>query len=97
MTTDELRTIAANLPLHDPARAALEAAANQITGLEQALAYANSTLMATQTDRANLLCAYARIAYGVGNADDYSATAKAAIAGLCDRAEESVDTANQID
>ena len=83
MTTQDLLKAAQNLPLHDPARMALLDAFHQIVHL--------------QTDRANLLCACARIAHGCGNADDYSATAKAAIAGLCDRAAESVDNPNRID
>jgi hypothetical protein len=89
--TDLLR-VAENLPLHDPAREALMDAHNMIVSLKQALDYANAALLAAQSDRANLVCACARIAYGVGTADDYSATAKAAIAAVSDPAAESIDT-----
>ena len=92
MTTQDLLKTAQNLPLHDPARVALLDAYGYIVSLKQALDYANAALLAAQTDRSNLLCACARIAHGVGSADDYSATARAAIAGLCDRAAEEVGT-----
>jgi hypothetical protein len=91
MTTEALLKTAQNLPLHDPARVALLDAFVQLNGHKQALQYANAALLASQTDRANLLCACARIAYGVGSASDYSATARAAIAGLGDMAAESID------
>ena len=91
MTTADLLKTAKNLPLHDPARMALLDAYGCIVSLKQALDNANAALMAAQTDRSNLLCACARIGHGCGNADDYSATARAAIAGLCDRAAESID------
>lgn len=105
MTTTELRNIAANLPLHDPARAAVIEAVDAISyaqarsvGLQQALAYANAALataraelLAAQSDRANLICALVRIAYGVGSADDYSRTAKDALAEIRDAGADSVD------
>lgn len=90
MTTDLLKT-AQNLPLHDPARMALLDAFVAITAHKQALAYANAELLAAQTDRANLLCACARIAYGVGTPDSLVAAAKSAIAGLGDMAADGVD------
>ena len=37
MTTPDLLKIAANLPLHDPARASMEYAANRIAALEEVL------------------------------------------------------------
>jgi len=91
MTTEDMLKTAQNLPLHDPARMALLEAFREIVGLRQSLAYANAALLASQTDRANLLCACARVAYGVGSAEDYSKVARAALAGLVDMAADGVD------
>jgi len=91
MTTEDMLKTAQNLPLHDPARMALLEALQEIVGLRLSLAYALAALLVSQTDRVNLFCACARIAYGVGNANDYSKTAKEAIAGLVDMAADGVD------
>ena len=62
-----------------------------IGSLKRLIAEKNQQLDDARIDRSNLLCACARIGHGCGNAEDYSATARAAISGLCDRAAEEVD------